>query len=102
MLMMLGLQLSQTRVSRRYGQIGVGVALRLVAGALVGLGLAPLMGLEGLARSVAVTEAATPTAVSSALMAIEFDSDAEYVTSVIFCSTLLSGVTLTILLSFLA
>jgi len=35
-------------------------------------------------------------------MAIEFGSDAEYVTSVIFCSTLLSSVTLTILLSFLA
>jgi malate permease and related proteins len=101
LLMMLGLQLSQTRVSRRYGQIGVGVVLRLVVGALVGLGLAPLLGLEGLARSVAVTEAATPTAVNSALMAIEFGSDAEYVTSVIFCSTLLSGITLTILLSFL-
>lgn len=101
LLMMLGLQLSQTRVSRRYGQIGVGVVLRLVVGALVGLGLAPLMGLEGLARSVAVTEAATPTAVNSALMAIEFGSDADYVTSVIFCSTLLSGITLTILLAFL-
>lgn len=101
LLMMLGLQLSQTRVSRRYGQVGVGVLLRLVAGAVVGIGLASLMGLEGLARSVAITEAATPTAVSSALMAIEFDSDAEYVTSVIFCSTLLSAVTLTILLSFL-
>lgn len=101
LLMMLGLQLSQTRVNRRYGQIAVGVVLRLVVGALVGLGLAPLMGLEGLARNVAVAEASTPTAVSSTLMAIEFGSDAEYVTSVIFCSTLLSGVTLTILLSIL-
>jgi predicted permease len=50
---------------------------------------------------VAITEAATPTAVSSALMAIEFDSDADFVTSVIFFSTLFSAVTLTILLSFL-
>lgn len=102
LLMMLGLQLSQTRVSRRYGQIAVGVFLRLVVGAVVGIALASAMGLQGLARSVAITEAATPTAVSSALMAIEFESDADYVTSVIFCSTLLSAVTLTILLSFLA
>lgn len=101
LLMMLGLQLSQTRVSRRYGQIAVGVFLRLGVGALVGLGLAEVLGLEGLARSVAVTEAATPTAVNSALMAIEFGSDADYVTSVTFCSTLFSGVTLAVLLSHL-
>jgi len=102
LLMMLGLQLSQTRVTRRVGQVAVGVVLRLVVGAVVGVGLALAMGLEGLARNVAITEAATPTAVSSALMAIEFESDADYVTSVIFCSTLFSAVTLTILLSFLA
>ena len=102
LLMMLGLQLSQTRVTRRVGQVAVGVVLSLVGGAVVGVGLALAMGLEGLARNVAITEAATPTAVSSALMAIEFESDADYVTSVIFCSTLFSAVTLTILLSFLA
>jgi predicted permease len=101
LLMMLGLQLSQTRVSRRFGEVAVAVVLRLVVGAVVGIGLALAMGLEGLARSVAITEAATPTAVSSALMAIEFDSDADFVTSVIFFSTLFSAVTLTILLSFL-
>ncbi len=101
MLLLLGMQLSQTQLAHRYGQVAVGVVLRLVVGALVGIGMAPMFGLEGLARSVVITEAATPTAVNSALMAIQFDADADYVTSVIFFSTLLSAVTLTILLMFL-
>jgi predicted permease len=101
MLMMLGLQLSQTHIGRRYKEVAVGVFLRLGVGALAAIALAPLLGLQGLARQVAVTQAATPTAVSSALMAIEFDSDAEYVTSAIFFSTLFSSVTLTVLLYYL-
>ena len=98
MLMMLGLQLSQTRLGGRYAQVAVGVVLRLVVGALIAIGLAPLMGLQGLARNVAIVQASTPTAVTSGLMAIEFDADADYVASVIFVSTLLSGLTITLLL----
>lgn len=101
MLMMLGLQLSQTRVGRRYKQVAVGVLLRLIIGAVAAIGLAPVMGLQGLAHQVAIIEASTPTAVSSVLMAIEFDADTEYVSSAVFFSTLLSSVTLTALLSFL-
>jgi len=102
MLMMLGLQLSQTRLDGRYGEVAVGVVLRLVVGALAAAVLAPLIGLQGLARKVAIVEAAMPTAVSSLLMAIEFDGDAEYVSSVIFASTLLSALTLTGLLALLS
>jgi len=101
MLLMLGLQLSQSRVAGRYKEVAVGVVLRLGVGALAAAGIAPLVGLEGLARKVAITQAATPTAVSSGLMAIEFDADAEYVTSVILVSTLLSSVTLALVLSLL-
>lgn len=101
MLMMLGLQLSQTRLGTSYGKVAVGVGMRLIVGAVVALALAPLLGLQGLARSVGVLEASTPTAVTSSLMAIEFEADADYVSSVVFFSTLLSAVTLTLLLTFL-
>ena len=101
MLMMLGVQLSQTPIGKRYKEVSVAVFLRLVVGAAVAFGLAPLLGLQGLASQVAITQASTPTAVSSALVAIEFDADAELVTSSIFFSTLLSSVTLTLVLSFL-
>jgi len=99
LLLMLGLQLSQTQVGRQYRDVAVGVFLRLVVGAVTAVGLAPLMGLEGLARNVGIVEASTPTAVTSSLMAIEFGADPEYVTSVIFFSTLFSSLTLTVLLA---
>jgi len=101
MLLLLGIQLSQTQIGKRYGQMAVGVILRLLVGPLLALGLAATIGLDGLARNVAVAEASTPTAVTSALMAIEFEGDAEYVTGVIFFSTLLSALTLTGVLWFL-
>lgn len=99
MLMMLGVQLSQTQFGRQYKQVTVGVLLRLVGGAGIAMVLAPLMGLTGLARQVAIAQSSTPAAVSTALMAIEFDAEADYVASVIFFSTLLSSLTLSLLLS---
>ena len=101
MLMMLGVQLSQTKLGERFGQVAIGVIMRLIVGAGVALGMALLLGLTGLAQQVAVIQASTPTAVSSALMAIEFDADADYVSSVIFATTVLSSVSLTFLMMLL-
>ena len=101
MLLLLGMQLSQTKLSARYGQVTVGVFLRLVVGTLVAFGAAPLVGLQGLPRSVAVLQGSMPTAVTSSLLAITFDADADYVTSVVFLTTLLSSISLSLLLSFL-
>lgn len=101
MLMMLGVQLAQTKLGARLKDISVGVVLRLVGGAAVAFALAPFLGLHGLARQVAIAQSSTPAAVSSALMAIEFGADAEYVASVIFFSTLFSSVTMSLLLAML-
>lgn len=101
MLLMLGVQLSQTRFAGRAREVTVAVILRLVVGAGIAAVLAPLIGLQGLARSVAVVQAAMPTAVSSGLMAIEFEADADMVSSTIFVSTLLSALSLTIIIAFL-
>ena len=98
MLLLLGIQISQTRLRGRLGTVGIAVFIRLVIGAIVAFLLAPVAGLQGLARQVAITEGSTPTAVVSGLMAIEFDADADLVSSVIFASTLLSSVTLTVLM----
>lgn len=101
MLMMLGVQLSQTRIGHRLREVSVAVALRLVVGAGLAALLAPLVGLQGLARQVGIVQASMPTAVSSGLIAIEFDADAELVSSAIFISTLLSSVTLTLVIALL-
>ncbi|MGI6367484.1 MAG: AEC family transporter [Anaerolineae bacterium] len=101
MLMMLGVQLSQTQLASRLRDVSIGVILRLVGGAAVAFMLVPLFGLTGLARQVSIAQSSTPAAVSSALMAIEFGATPDYVASVIFFSTLFSSVTLSVLLALL-
>lgn len=101
MLLMLGFQLSQSHIGKQYKDVAIGAFMRLAVGALVAIGLAPLLGLQGLARQVAIIEGSTPTAVNSVLIAVQFDADSEYVSNVVFITTLLSGITLTILLAWL-
>jgi len=101
MLLMLGVQLSQTRLRSRMREVSVAVGLRLLAGPALGALLAPVIGLHGLARQVGIVQASMPTAVSSGLIAIEFDADAELVSSAIFVSTLLSSITLTLVIALL-
>jgi predicted permease len=102
MLIMLGVQLAQTRIAARIKDVSLAVGLRLVGGALAGFAVAPLLGLGGLARDVVIMQSATPTAVNSSMMAIEFDADPDFVSCAILASTLLSSITLAILLAVLA
>jgi len=99
MMLVLGLQLSRTRVKGRWGPIVLATAARLVIAPLIAFPLASALGLTGLARQVSIVEASMPTAVTAGVLATEFGSDAEFVTAVILVSTLASVVSLGILLS---
>lgn len=103
MLVILGLQIAQTRAvpRARLRLIGVASALQLLAAPLVGLTLATLLGLTGPARQAAVLEASMPTAVITTILALQYDLDAEVMTGTVIVSTLLSPLTLTPLILFL-
>ncbi len=75
--------------------------LRLVVGPIIGLALAAVLGLSGVARQAAVIESAMPTAVITTILAIEYGIDPVFVTSVVVVSTLLSPLTLTPLIAYL-
>lgn len=101
MLAILGVQLSRASVRGRIQPILLASGLRLLLGPLIAVGLAAILGLEGLTRQVAIVQSAMPTAVVTGVLAIEFGADAELVTATILVSTLASIVTLTVLLSLL-
>jgi hypothetical protein len=101
MVSILGMQLSRTSLKEDVPLIGLATALRLVVAAALAWGLAALMGLEGVTRQVCIVEAATPTAVTSLILAVEYDAKPKFVTGVIFMSTIASMVTLTLLISML-
>lgn len=99
MLAVLGIQLARASVKAHLRPVLAAAGLRLVISPLFAFGLVILFGLSGLSRQVAIVQSGMPSAVLSGVLATEFGSDAEFVTTAILVSTLLSIVTLAVLLS---
>jgi len=101
MLVLLGLQLSRTSLTRHLTPLALAIFVRLIIGPLVAIGLAALLGVSGPARQVSILQAAMPTGVMSSVLATLFGGDAQFVAATILLSTLASMVTLTLLLAYL-
>ncbi len=102
MLVLLGLELTRVQWSRDLRALSIPVVGRLIVGPLVGLGLASLFGLSGVARQDGITDAAMPSAVMTTMLATEYRLEGSLVTAIVFVSTLLSPLTLTPILYFLS
>jgi predicted permease len=80
-------------------------ALRLIAGPLlawlIASSLANFMTLDKLTIAALIVSSAVPTSLSSVLLAVEFDNEAEFASQSVFVSTLLSILTVTAVIFFL-
>ncbi|MGA2935509.1 MAG: AEC family transporter [Syntrophobacteraceae bacterium] len=101
MILVLGMQLERAVKPAGLRLAGLAVGLRLVVSALLGLLLAQFLGLGGAARQAGVLQSAMPVAVVTTILAVEFDVEPAFVTSVVFLSTILSPLTLTPLIALL-
>jgi predicted permease len=93
MLLSLGYSLAKLKIQ----SLGRGVAfslVRLVGGFCIGWTVATLLGLDGLARGVVVTQSSMPSAVYNYMFAARFGNKAEEVAGMVVLSTLLSLVLL--------
>ena len=98
MLLVLGLQLQKVQRTRNARALLLAVGMRLLGGMGMGLLLAPLFGLQGMAYNAGVLESSMPTAVLSTILATEYEAEPAFVTATVFATTLLSPLTLTPLL----
>jgi len=101
MLLLVGLQLARLAVREEAPGAALATAIRLVAVPPIAWAVGRLVGLEGMALAVAVLQASTPTAVTSALWALEFDARPALVSAAVVLSTVASVLTLTVLLALL-
>ena len=101
MLVLLGMQLANVRLSGISLPFLFAVSLRLIASPAVALLLTALFGIAGPAKTALVTIAGMPTAVFTTVLATEYDLNPSFVTAVVFTSTLISPLTLTPILAFL-
>jgi hypothetical protein len=102
MVLVLGMQLERARWPDRPAVVLTAVCVSLILTPLAALGLAHLVGLEGAAFQAGVLQASMPTAVITTILALEFDALPDFVTSVVFVSTLLSPLTVTVLIAYLS
>lgn len=93
MLLVLGMQIAETKEIVDWRLTLPAVSLRLLVAPLVAVVMAGLVGLQGLDRSTSIIEASMPTAVITIIIATEFDLQPTAVTSIVVLSTLISPLT---------
>jgi predicted permease len=95
MIFLLGLELRHVRWTKSLRALELSACVRLLAGPLLGLTFAGLLGLTGSARQAAVMEASMSSAVATTNLAAEYKLDTSLVAATVLVSTLLSPLTLT-------
>jgi predicted permease len=101
MILVLGMQLQRAKFPANLNAVLSAVALTLLVAPFVGMALSSILGMSGAARQAAIVVSAMPAAVVTTVLALEFDLDSSFVTSIVFLSTLLSPVTLVLLIAYL-
>jgi Predicted permeases len=97
MLVALGVSLARFRIKSLKRSLTLSL-LRLVMGFLVGVGVAELMGFQGVARGILIVQCAMPVAVFSYLFAVRYNREPEEVAGTVVLSTVLSFLSLPLLL----
>lgn len=102
-LISLGAQLSKSRFKLDNRDVYLASFIRLIGGPLLALFFVHLFHLSGIPAQVVFISASVPTAVNTALIAVERENQVDFATQVVVLTTLLSALTMTsmIYLSFI-
>ena len=101
MLIVMGMQLERAATPKQPKAVAIAVALSLVVGPIVGLGLSIALGFSGPGRQAAILLASMPAAVVTTVLALEFDLDPSFATSAVFVSTMLSPFSVVLIIAYL-
>ncbi|MGM0436949.1 MAG: AEC family transporter [Bacillota bacterium] len=100
-LLTLGVQLSRIKINLEDPSIYIASFFRLLGGPLIAYLLIIILGIDGVMAKVLFITSAAPTAVTTALIAVEYDNQSSFASQVVMMTTLLSvfSVTFVIYLS---
>ncbi len=101
MLIILGIHLGRLGTHVRWLHTLPVVILKLTLAPLLAWTISGLLGMSGVSRAVGIVQLSMPTAVMSTVLSTEFDCEPEYVAEVVFVTTVVSILTLTVLVSLL-
>ncbi len=79
--------------------VGVASFLRLIASPLLGFALVRLLGIDGVLAKVLIVQSGMPAAVTTTMLAVEFDNAPGFTAQTVFATTLASLVTVSLILA---
>lgn len=97
-LVTLGAQMGTLKSHRIDVPIVLALFLRLILAPMLSWGVVWALGIKGLLAPSLVVSVSFPTAVNSALLALEFDNEPEFAAATVFYSTLLSAITVSLVI----
>ncbi|MDG5787543.1 AEC family transporter [Evansella sp. AB-P1] len=101
-MLLLGMQLAEIKLQRlEWGFISYGIFIRLLLSPILAWGITSLLPISPLMQSVIIILSATPSAATTTIYAIQFDTKPELVSSITLITTIGSVFTITGLLYFL-
>lgn len=102
MMVILGMQLASiTSIKFNWQVILSTVSIRMLIGPFIAFGFITLIDVDPIVAAVLLIVAAMPSAATTTMYAIQFDTEPELVSSITLVSTLFSIVSLTVLLNFI-
>ena len=93
-LITLGVQLSKTSFVLKNKEVYLSVIIRLIGGPLIALAFIYALGMDGVIAQTVMISSAAPTAVNSALIAVETDNCPDFASQVVMTSTLFCAISL--------
>ena len=97
-LMTLGVQLSKTSINFKDKEVYISSAMRLAGGPIFMFCLINIFGFQGVIAQVLMISSAVPTAVTTALVAVECNNSVDYSTQVVVSSTIFSSFSLIVVI----
>lgn len=99
-LLTLGIQLANTKFNFKSRSVYLSVFFRLIGGPVFALILIHVLGIEGIVAKALLVSSAVPTAVNTALIAVECNNYPDFSAQTVMLSTLFSAITLTCVIYF--
>ena len=96
----LGVQLAEIKLDFRFGDVLFPCCIRLLLSPLLGYLLVLVLGIKGVLAQSMVIGVATPTAVNTAILALQYDNEPEYASRIVYFTTLLSPISLSAVIYF--
>ncbi len=97
-LLTLGMQLGNMKWVIRFSDVLFSNFMRLCIGPLLGLLIVILLGIEGTMAQALVLSCSVPTSLSTVLLAVEYDTEPELASQIVFSSTIFSIFTVSLVI----